>query len=216
MVMKLAGGRLRCSVNEEAELTIPSWLEAEIREDHYPWRPLNDAWGLGLADLRFPQEAREEVDALASEARALGLDVSVGQVLLFSADATALIELALFVGGAVGSAYKFIKVINDGPPQLRAFIEKIRGVNRNKDLHPALYLDSVCQWLDQKYGATSWTCDFDAIQVKQRLRNGPTVLALTEDSRNERHLLLVRGDSFAELPVEWASFWDESSPQKTL
>ena len=182
---------------------VPEWLEDEIRNDYYQWRPLQEVWGKRVAELRFPLEEKAEVEALAQEARELGLDAHVGQLDFLSDQTRDLINLAVYVGKLAGSTYAFLKIVNDGPTQAQAFIKKLLSLRRSKDSHPALQLDAVNAWLNTKFGPRGWRYDPDAVQVKQRTPGGPTVLALTEETRNRQVLLLVGGDSVKELPSEW-------------
>lgn len=193
---------------------VPPWLQRELADKRRPWVPMEAASGRRLAELIFSPEASDEVQELANEASRLGLEHHVGQIAQFSVDAPVLLSLAITIGGkalALGTgAYGLLRMINDGPQQLRTFIEKLRSSPRVKAIHPALYLDSVCEWLDRKYGKGAWICDFDTIQVKQIMRHSPTVFGLTVTVSGEavHHIVVLGGGSIEEIPPNLAPFWE--------
>lgn len=191
-------------------MAIPQWLADEISGEYPPWRRLSEHSESELADIRFPIDSIAEVESLSQEATALGLRTETSRLLLLSQGASELISLVIDCGKFSLAAYGVLKMVNDSPTQLKAFLAKLPSIRRNKDLHPGLYLGNVADWLDKKYGANSWKYDPDAISVKQRGSGGPTVFAIVELNRNEKILLLVSGDAIEEVPTNLARFWQDS------
>ncbi len=180
---------------------VPDWLLDELRGGG--WNRLSAYTTPEIAAVRFALTEEDEVAAFELAAREAGLEPRRRRLHLLAVSASDLWEVSVLVGKAIVGVYTTLKVINEGPAQLRTFLDKVRGITKGKDLHPALALEPVNRWLDARLGARAWRYDPDKLLVKHRAPGGYTALLLEEEVSSQKLMLLVIGEEVTLVQSDW-------------